>query len=145
MVGGHSKKGRETMGFVPKDGDQVIVNPEAMKLPPDFHPYFITWNGRIFVVRVHDHFQYPGNLMVELSSLHSVAIDRNSGAYWYAAEHMENAPSLFFPASTTASLFDKDDLKRRNTEPGRTECVQCGTPLHNVGWYSMQYCPKCEP
>ena len=37
------------------------------------------------------------------------------------------------------------DLKAKNTAPGATHCAKCGTPLRNVGWHSMQHCPRCEP
>lgn len=149
MENGHLKKEKKTMGFVPKDGDKVIINPDAMKLPLDYVPSVQHWRKQEpFVIKVRVHPYYPMNLMVAIETypVTEIAIDTQIGAYWYAAEKLKNPPSLFLPAfDIIKAVLNKDDLKRFNTKPGRTECIQCGTPLHNIGWYSMQYCPKCEP
>jgi hypothetical protein len=52
-------------------------------------------------------------------------------------------PFFGTPASQAIAA---DELKRRNTNPAVTECVQCGGRLSDPGMGpSYKHCPKCEP
>lgn len=139
--------------YVPKVGDKVVLNPAAMALAPFLRPslLFVSDSDILTIGGVWSHDRYPTCLLVgwyapggTCCGSPGVAIDNEHGAFWAAAEALDQPPPLFLPASGTCPVPDGGLLKRLNTEADRTECAACGTPLRNIGWRSMQYCPKCE-
>jgi len=131
------------MAYIPKVGDVVDINPAAEALDWEYRPSPGVIKNET-VVEVHDHTHNPGHIVVVLENGRGISICRNTGAYWNAARHMSNPPSLFLFSAGEKSSSNKN-LKSLNTD-GRTVCAACGCQLKDPGMGLMyRYCPKCEP
>lgn len=121
----------------------------------DFYDPVHTWlnndlkkaseNGHKFIVQ--NVSSRGSNILIEIKALNfngsqSFLIKPNGKPAWITEDWY-----VFCWADGSKKSLDLSDLKKKNTQPGATNCASCGDPLKIPAGLSClyQHCPRCEP
>lgn len=134
--------------MIPGPGDIVDINPLFKKIYRDHISANARFgedvDGYIHVTSVKE---TAGGYFIGISTGGGYAIDKCGAPSGFVIKYgFPKDARLFIFVRITTSVFNKTDLKIKNTRSEATHCANCGAELRDPGMGPIyKHCLKCEP